>query len=175
MVPQFEQILFSPVDTRLLRILRKPGDRLQQGEPIVELDLNAARLEVEKRAEQLALKQNQRTRLQLEERQSLSDLETGWRLKKLDLERLRTRSAQYRQLQGIGAVSAEQLGQARLAEQRAGIELRQLEENRSNLVESTRARIEALQLEMKTLEREGEGSAPAAWSGPVSAPTGKEC
>ena len=155
-VPQFEQILFSPVDTRLLRILRKPGDLLQKGEPIVELDLNAARLEVEKRVEQLALKQNQRTRLQLEERQGLSDLETGWRLKKLDLERLRTRFAQYRQLQGIGAVSAEQLSQAQLEEERAGIELRQLEENRSNLVESTRARLEALQLEMKTLEREGE-------------------
>ncbi len=155
-VPRFEQILFSPVHTRLVRILRKPGDRLQKGEPIVELDLNAARLEVEKRAEQLALKQNQRTRLELEERQRLGDLETSWRLKKLDLERLRTRTAQYRELQGIGAVSAEQLGEAQLEEERAGIELRQLEENRSNLVESTRAQLEALQLEMKTLEREGE-------------------
>ena len=155
-VPRFEQILFSPVHTRLVRILRKPGDRLQKGEPIVELDLNAARLEVEKRAEQLALKQNQRTRLELEERKRLGDLETSWRLKKLDLERLRTRTAQYRELQGIGAVSAEQLREAQLEEERAGIELRQLEENRSNLVESTRAQLEALQLEMKTLEREGE-------------------
>ena len=155
-VPRFEQILFSPVHTRLVRILRKPGDRLQKGEPIFELDLNAARLEVEKRVEQLALKQNQRTRLELEERKRLGDLETSWRLKKLDLERLRTRSAQYRELQGIGAVSAEQLRQAQLEEERAGIELRQLEENRSNLVESTGAQLEALQLEMKTLEREGE-------------------
>ena len=49
-VPQFEQIIFSPVNTRLVRILQKPGAMLQQGQPIVELDLNAARLDVEKRA-----------------------------------------------------------------------------------------------------------------------------
>ena len=55
-VPQFEQIIFSPINTRLVRILQKPGAMLQQGQPIVELDLNAARLDVEKRAEELALK-----------------------------------------------------------------------------------------------------------------------
>ena len=155
-VPRFEQILFSPVSTRLVRILHKPGDLLRQGEAIVELDLNAARLEVEKRAEELALKQNQRTRIELEERKNLSDLETSRRLKKLDQERRQTRTAQYLELQRIGAVSGEQLRQAQLEEERAGIELQQLEENRRNLVESTRARLQALQLEMKTLEREGE-------------------
>ena len=155
-VPRFEQILFSPVNTRLVRILRKPGDLLRQGEAIVELDLNAARLEVEKRAEELALKQNQRTRIELEERKNLSDLETSRRLKKLDQERRQTRTAQYLELQRIGAVSGEQLRQAQLEEERAGIELQQLEENRRNLIESTRARLQALQLEMKTLEREGE-------------------
>ena len=155
-VPRFEQILFSPVNTRLVRILHKPGDLLRQGEAIVELDLNAARLEVEKRAEELALKQNQCTRIELEERKNLSDLETSRRLKKLDQERRQTRTAQYLELQRIGAVSGEQLRQAQLEEERAGIELQQLEENRRNLIESTRARLQALQLEMKTLEREGE-------------------
>ena len=155
-VPRFEQIFFSPVNTRLVRILHKPGDLLRQGEAIVELDLNAARIEVEKRAEELALKQNQRTRIELEERKNLSDLETSRRLKKLDLERRQTTTAQYQELQRIGAVSGEQLRQAQLEEERAGIELGQIEENRRNLVESTRARLQALQLEMKTLEREGE-------------------
>ena len=42
--PQFEQIIFSPINTRLVRILQKLRAMLQQGQPIVELDLNAARL-----------------------------------------------------------------------------------------------------------------------------------
>ena len=155
-VPQFEQIIFSPVNTRLVRILQKPGAMLQQGQPIVELDLNAARLDVEKRAEELALKQNRRTQLELDERKRLSDLDTRWRLKNLEFQRFKTRTAQLRELQGFGAVSQEELSQAHLQEQRAEIELQQLEEDRRNLVESTQAQLEALQLEMNILEREVE-------------------
>ena len=71
----------------LVRILQKPGAMLQQGQPIVELDLNAARLDVEKRAEELALKQNRRTQLELDERKKLSDLDTRWKLKDLEFQR----------------------------------------------------------------------------------------
>ncbi len=155
-VPQFEQVVFSPINTRLVRILRQPGAVLQQGEAIVELDLNVARLEVEKREEEVALKQNRGTQLELDKRKKLNDLETRWRLKKLELQRLQTRTAQYFELQTIGAVSQDQLRQAQLEEQRAEIELQQLEENRSNLIESTQAQLEALRLEMKTLKREGD-------------------
>lgn len=155
-VPQFEQIIFSPVNTRLVRILQKPGAMLKQGQFIVELDLNAARLEVEKRAEELALTQNRRTQLELDKRKKQSDLETRWRLKNLEFQRFKTRTAQLRQLKGIGAVSGEELSQARLQEQRAEIELQQLQADRRNLIESTEAQLEALQLEMNILEREGE-------------------
>ena len=122
-VPEFEQVLFSPIDTRLLRILEKPGAVLEKGQPIVELDLNGARLEVERREEDLALKRNRRTQLELDERQKLSDLETRLRLKKLDLQRLQTRVGQYVELQEIGAVSQEALQQVQLEAQRTGIEL----------------------------------------------------
>ena len=159
-VPQFEQIIFSPINTRLVRILQKPGAMLQQGQPIVELDLNAARLDVEKRAEELALKQNRRTQLELDERKKLSDLDTRWRLKNLEFQRFKTRTAQLRELQGFGAVSEEELSQAHLQEQRAEIELQQLEEDRRNLVESTQAQLEALQLEMNILETRGRGGPP---------------
>ena len=155
-VPQFEQIIFSPVNTRLVRILQKPGAMLKQGQFIVELDLNAARLEVEKRAEELALTQNRRTQLELDKRKKQSDLETRWRLKNLEFQRFKTRTAQLRQLKGIGAVSGEELSQARLQEQRAEIELQQLQADRRNLIESTEAQLKALQLEMNILEREGE-------------------
>ena len=155
-VPEFEQILFSPIDTRLLRILEKPGAVLEKGQPIVELDLSGARHEVERRAEDLALKRNRRTQLELDERQRLGDLDTRWRLKKLDMQRLQTRVDQYVELQKIGAVSQEEFQQVQLEAQRTGIELQQIEEDRGNLLESTRAQVEALEVEMKTLEREGE-------------------
>ncbi len=112
--------------------------------------------EFRERAEELARKQNRRTQLELDERKMLSDLDTRWRLKDLDFQRFKTRTAQLRELQGFGAVSQEELSQAHLQEQRAEIELQQLEADRRNLIESTQAQLEALQLEMNILKREVE-------------------
>src|SRR5919201_674557 len=35
-VPEVEQVLSSPVDARVLRILKRPGDRVEPDEPILE-------------------------------------------------------------------------------------------------------------------------------------------
>jgi HlyD family secretion protein len=155
-VPEFEQIIFSPIPTRLVAIIEKPGAVLRQGQRFVELDLSEARLKVEKLGEELALKENSRTQLELEMRQQLSDLQTRWRLKDLELQSAQTKTGQHRELQAMGAISKEQLRQSQLAEQRAAIELQQIEDNKDNIGESTQARIAALGLEMKILQRERE-------------------
>jgi HlyD family secretion protein len=41
-VPEFEQVLSSPVDARIVKILKRPGVVLTKGEPIVELDISAS-------------------------------------------------------------------------------------------------------------------------------------
>ena len=61
-VPEFEQVMASPIGSRVVRILERPGALLVKGQPIVELDLSQAQLKVEKLGEQLALKQNQQER-----------------------------------------------------------------------------------------------------------------
>src|SRR5262249_31955655 len=60
-VPEFEQVLSSPVNARVLKILKREGDILSKGEPIIELDLNESRLAIEKINQQIELKQNQQS------------------------------------------------------------------------------------------------------------------
>ena len=155
-VPEFEQIVFSPIATRLVAILEKPGAVLKKGQRIVELDLSEAQLGVERLSEELALKKNRQTQLELDVEKQLSDLDTRWRLKDLELQSLQTRTRQYEELQALGAVSQEQLRQLQLAEKRTEIELQQIEDGKRNIRESFHAQIEALGLEMKILERERE-------------------
>ena len=40
--PEFEQVLSSPLDTRVIKILKRPGAVLTKGDPILELDVSAA-------------------------------------------------------------------------------------------------------------------------------------
>src|ERR1043166_5682408 len=58
-IPAVEQVVSAPLDSRVLRIVRRAGDRVRAGDPIVELDTTSARLGLERVSEQLAQKENE--------------------------------------------------------------------------------------------------------------------
>ncbi len=45
-IPAFEAVLSSPVEARVEKILKRPGDLVQAGEEILALDTSASRIEV---------------------------------------------------------------------------------------------------------------------------------
>jgi HlyD family secretion protein len=155
-VPEVEQVISSPVDARVLRIRKRPGDVLARGEVIVELDLSASRLAVEKLGQDLALKDNQqaRTRLDLEAR--LAELEGQRKVKALELRAQKSRTARDRDLFRRGFLSPDELSQSEVAEARAGVELEQLETEIRHAGQSTRTQVQGLALERATLQRERE-------------------
>ena len=44
-IPAFESVLSSPVEARVVRLSKRPGDRVAVGEEILELDTSASRLD----------------------------------------------------------------------------------------------------------------------------------
>ena len=61
-VPLYEHLVTSPVDTRVMRRLVAPGDTVVQGEPVVLLDVGATELALQRLEDQIALKRNERER-----------------------------------------------------------------------------------------------------------------
>src|SRR5687768_1629055 len=57
-VPEVERVLSSPVDARLVRILKRPGAPVNSGEPVAELDLGDSRLALERIDGNLAITDN---------------------------------------------------------------------------------------------------------------------
>jgi len=153
-VPEFEQVISSPIDTRVIKILKTAGSPLKKGEPIVDLDITESQLAFEKAKEELALKQNRQTQLKLELEKTLNDLQSQLRIKKLRMEFLNSNSEQQRRLVDIGASSKEQLRQAKLEEEIAAIELEQLQSSIENTKNSLQAQLDGLALETKILQNE---------------------
>src|SRR5262249_11120807 len=153
-LPEVEEVLASPMEARVLKILRRPGDVLKKGDPIVELDLSESILAVEKLDRDLALKVNKQasTRLDLEAR--LNEIEAKREIKRLELESLRSQLARNRTLSAEGLISEETLKLSELAEAKAAVELRQLEADARTAEKSTRTQIAGLDLEMATLRGE---------------------
>ncbi len=152
--PEFELALSSPIDTRVLKALKKPGAVLTPGEAILELDLSGAQLEFDKLNDQMTLKQNQQAQLKIDLDKTLNDLQTQLRIKKLRLEFLRSKSEQQQQLFAIGGSSKEQLRQSKLEEEIAALELTQLETTIRNTEQSLKNQLEGVATEIGILQKE---------------------
>jgi HlyD family secretion protein len=153
-VPEVEQVVSSPVDARVLRILKRIGARLEKGDPLVTLDISETQLAVDKLGQDLAIKQNQQARTRLSLEKSLIDLNGQVEVKTLQLASLRSQLARDRQLAADGLLSQELLKKSELAVSQAQIELAQLEGSRENARIANRTEVEGLGLEMSKLHQE---------------------
>jgi HlyD family secretion protein len=153
-VPEVEEVVSSPVDARVTRILKRAGADLMPGDPIVELDTSESALAVDKLARSVAIKANDQARARIDLERSLNDLDSQATIKDLQLQTFRSQLTRNRQLAKEGLISDEQLKQAELAEAQADIELKRLQTERINAQRSAKTQLEGLALEMATLEKE---------------------
>jgi HlyD family secretion protein len=153
-VPEFEQVLSSPMDARVVKILKRPGAALAKGEPIVTLDVSQSVLAVEKLNQQIEIKQNQQAKAKLDLESTMGSLQSQSEIKELEYQSLKANTARNRELFRQGLLSEEKLKEVELAEEKAAYELRQLEASKRTAQQSTRTQLEGLALEMKTLEKE---------------------
>lgn len=153
-MPEVERALSSPLDARVMRILKRPGDPLKAGDPLVVLDASESVLSVEKLSKDLALKDNQQAQTRLALEKSLLDIEGRLNTKRLDLDSLRADLEDSRTLFKEGLISREKLRQAELAEAKALIELKQIEGERNNVQQANKAQSEGLTLERGSLGKE---------------------
>jgi HlyD family secretion protein len=152
--PEFEQVLSSPIDSRVLRILKRPGDLLARGDAILMLDTAQPVLDLDKIGQDLALKRNQQARARIDLDKTLDSVQSQWEIKNLELQGLSAKVVQNRRLFEKGVLSEEDFRRAERAEATAKIELKQLEDARRNAQQSTEAQLEGLTLEIQTLEKE---------------------
>ncbi|MFA6110896.1 MAG: efflux RND transporter periplasmic adaptor subunit [Candidatus Latescibacterota bacterium] len=155
-VPEVEQVIVSPISSRVLRVLQRPGALLAVGQPILELDLSEAESAVARFTDELALKENQQRQMSLDLEHRLKQVATRQRLKELEVKQLAARLTQSRQLVGLGAVSQEQVREDELAWERAQIEQEQLAQEAEDDRAATRTRIDGIAVEMRIQEQERE-------------------
>jgi HlyD family secretion protein len=144
------------VDARVLRILKRPGDAVAAGDPILELDTSAARLDVQRLDDRLAGKRNEQQQQRLALERELLDLESRLASARLDRELLEARVARQRKLAADGLVSAELLAETEVGARKAEIDLTQLAAAIAAARRQTDARLAGTALEVATLAKEAD-------------------
>ena len=153
-VPAIEHVISSPIDARVLAVLRQVGDQLKAGDPIVRLDTSDSELDAEKLRQSIALKGNEQARTRLTLESQLIELDGQIKSKDLELQALKAALASNQALAKEGLVSQEALRESELKAAQAAVDLARLKQSRVNAEATNRAQLDGLSLEMQSLRAE---------------------
>ncbi|MBW8878042.1 MAG: HlyD family efflux transporter periplasmic adaptor subunit [Acidobacteria bacterium] len=153
-IPAFESVISSPVEARVEKVLKRPGEVVKAGEAILRLDTSASRLDLEKLQDQLAKKANEQQQLRINLEKSLIDLKGQIERQKLDAEGAAYRAEQNRKLRTDGLVSEQTARASEADAKKAKIELEQLQASVASAHRSTDAQLQGVELDLATLRKE---------------------
>lgn len=158
-VPAFEGVISSPVEARIEKILKRPGDLVRAGEEILKLDTSSSRLDLERIEDQLARKINEQRQLRLTLESNLINLRGQIERGELDAEAAAQRAEQNRKLRESGLVSEQNLKASEIEARKAQIELAQLKASVQSAQRSTDAQLDGVELDLQTLRKERDDAA----------------
>lgn len=158
-VPAFERVMTSPVSSRVLAILVRPGDTVEPGQRVVELDLGETRLALTRLDDRIALKRLQRAKARQELEARLGEWQGQREIKALELRSREFEADRCRRHQVSGLFSHDELREAENDAERARIELAQIERTMTNAEQALRLRLDELDLELGILTKERDEAA----------------
>ena len=148
-VPAFEEIINSPINTRILEVYKKGGDSVDVGTPILKLDLQSAETEYKKQLDEEQMKRYQLEQLEVNNSTYLSDLEMQVKVSEMKLNRMEVELRNERYLDSLGSGTTDRVHQAELNFKTGKLELEQLRQQLAN-----ERKVKAADLKVEQLEYE---------------------
>lgn len=153
-IPLHEELVTSPVQSRVARVHAKLGQQVAAGDLLLELDATTITLAADSLKEQLAQQENRIGGLTLELDQKRKQLASSIELLELDLQASRVKRERYSTLRKAGGVSGEDMLTAELNVSRVEIQLRQQKELIDDARKSTSSSIEGARLQKSILQKQ---------------------
>ena len=146
-VPAFEEIINSPINTRIVEVYRKGGDSVDVGTPILKLDLQSTETEYRKLLDEEQMRRYQLEQLKVNNETFLSNLSMNVKVSAMELNRKQVELRNERYLDSIGSGTTDKVRQAELAYNKGMLELEQLQQQYEN-----EKKVKAADLKVKELE-----------------------
>ena len=146
-VPAFEEIINSPINSRIIEAYRKGGDSVDVGTPILKLDLQSTETAYKKLLDEEQMKRYQLEQLKVNNETQLSNLVMNIKVSAMELSRKEVELRNERYLDSIGSGTTDKVRQAELAYNKGKLELEQLRQQYEN-----EKKVKAADLKVKELE-----------------------
>jgi HlyD family secretion protein len=153
-IPVREELLTSPIATRLLKVHAKAGQQVQAGELLLTLDSPTVQLAIDTLKEQIAQADNKAVLLAQELNQKHKQTLSAIELLDLDQQSAQVKWDRYRDQRDTGTIAKNDLMAAELAVQRIAIQLRQQRELIDDMRRTTQSQIEGARLQAGVLKKQ---------------------
>lgn len=130
--PAFEEVINSPISTRIVEVYRKAGDSVDVGTPLLRLDLQSTETELNKLLDQSQMKQYEIEQMKLNNNTRLSDLAMNVKVKAMAVSRMEVELRNERYLDSLGSGTGDKVRQVELAYNTGKLELEQLRQQLEN-------------------------------------------
>lgn len=146
-VPGFEEAIVTPINTKVLEIYAQSGDVVEEGAPLLRLDLQSAQDNYDKLLNEQRMRELQMEQLRANKHTLLSDREMQIKVAEMQLNRLGAELKNEQYLDSIGSGTMERVRQAELAVTTATLELEQMRQRYANECKVSETDMQLKQLE----------------------------
>jgi HlyD family secretion protein len=147
-VPEYEQIITSPVNSTIEAVYLKSGDSVRAGQSILLLNKDLLENSLEKLRDELKVQKNGKDQLNLDVEKKLIDLQTSYEIKELQTRFVQSQHDRMKRLFEIGGTTEENLERAALDVEIVERELNQLAEQIENQKASLAVALQGLDLQI---------------------------
>lgn len=153
LTPLIEEMIVSPVSSRILEVYKNPGDHVEEGEALLKLDLAAVETEYRQKLDEREMMKSKLVQVQVRLDNAISELEMQRQLKEMQIQQLATDLDSERYLDSIGASTTDKVRRTELNHEEAKLQLRQLEQKIENERMNSAAELEIQKLELAIFEK----------------------
>lgn len=169
-VPAFEEIITSPINSRIIEVYHQPGDHVYADTPLLRLDLSETETQQSKLNDQLTISQLDLASRRLNNETRINDLEMQLKVKEMDVNRLESEVMNEQRLDSLGSGTGERVRQARLNYNTGCLQLQQLRHQIENERQVLAAELSTKELELNIMARERESAAQRLREASVRSP-----
>lgn len=151
--PAFEEIINSPINSRIVEVYRRGGDSVDVGTPILKLDLQSTETEYKKLLDEEQMRRYKLDQLRVNNQTKLSDMAMQIKVSAMKLNRMKVELRNEHYLDSLGAGTTDKVRQAELSYHVAQLEYEQLKQQYNNEKEVAAAELKVQELDFNIFRK----------------------
>ena len=151
--PAFEEIITSPINSRIVEVYRRGGDSVDVGTPILKLDVQSTETEYKKLLDEEEMRRYKLEQLRVNNQTKLSDMAMQIKVSAMKLNRMKVELRNEHYLDSLGAGTTDKVRQAELSYNVAQLEYEQLKQQYDNEKEVAAAELKVQELDFNIFRK----------------------